>query len=79
MNRFTQWLINSLRYLLAQFFVQILAFFVFCIAALAWIYFSTIYAAAAVIILGIGVGTYLYGLIEKKAKGESKHESSRPR
>jgi hypothetical protein len=72
MNRFTQWLINIARYLLAEFFVQVLAFSVFCVAGLAWLYFSTIYAAIAVIIVGIGLGSFMYGLIEKKAKDESK-------
>jgi hypothetical protein len=72
MNRFTQWLINIARYMLAEFFVQVLAFIVFCVAGLAWLYFSTIYAAIAVIIVGIGLGSFMYGLIEKKAKDESK-------
>jgi Flp pilus assembly protein TadB len=70
MNQFKQALTNSFRYLFAEFFVQILAFFVFCVAGLAWLYFSTIYAAIAVLILGIGLGTYLYGVIRKKGRGE---------
>ncbi len=81
MNQLGQWLINSARYLLAEFFVQILAFLVFCIAGLAWLYFSTIYAAVAVIILGIGLGTYVYGRIGKQSKmnQSNQHDKNQPR
>lgn len=72
MNQFMKWLINSVRYLLAEFFVQIFAFFVFGIAGLAWLYFSTIYAVIPVVVLGIGLGTYLYGLIEGEKKEDAK-------
>lgn len=72
MSQFMKWLINSVRYLLAEFFVQIFAFLVFCIAGLAWLYFSTIYAVIPVIILGVFLGGYLYELIEGDKKKDAK-------
>lgn len=72
MNRFMDGLINSVRHLLAEFFGQIFAFFAFCIAGLAWLYFSTIYAVIPVLILGVFLGGYLYELVEGDKKEDAK-------
>ena len=72
MSQFGAWLITRTRFFLAEFFVQIFAFIVFCIAGIAWLYFSTIYAAMPVIIVGIALGTYLYGLIEGEKRKAAK-------
>ncbi len=72
MNRFITRLVSGTRTILAEFFVQILAFIVFCAAGLAWLYFSTPYAIIPVFIIGIAFGGYLYGLIEGKKSENSK-------
>ena len=82
MSRFMKWLLSGARTLLAEFFIQIFALVVFGIAVVAWLYFSTIYAAILVIVLGIALGTYLYGLIEGEGREENKlgvkkHQDSR--
>lgn len=74
MSGFGEWVITRTRFFLAEFFVQILAFTVFCIAGVAWLYFSTIYAAIAVTVVGVVLGTYLYGMIENgKNKNSEKN------
>ena len=59
MSGFSQWLVARARFLFAEFFIQILALIVFGIAGIAWLYFSTVYAAIAVVVIGIALGTYL--------------------
>lgn len=59
---------TRIRFLLAEFVVQILAFIFFCIAGVAWLYFSTIYAAIVVIVVGVILGAYVYTVIENENK-----------
>ena len=70
MNRFIKWLIDSARGLLADMLGQIIAFFMFIAAGLAWLYFATDYAVIPVFIVGVVLGGYIYGLVEGK-KGEN--------
>ncbi len=79
MSQFMKWIINSVRYLLAEFFVQIFAFFVFSIAGLAWLYFSTIYAVIPVMTLGVFLGGYIYELIEGDKKKDARKNKDQSR
>ena len=76
MSQFIKWLISSARSLLADMLGQILAFFMFIAAGLAWLYFSTAYAVIPVFIIGIALGGYIYGLAEGE-KSESKNKDQR--
>lgn len=53
MNRFVKWLMDGIRFLLAEFFAQIVAAVILFAAFVAWAYFSSIYAAIPVVIAGI--------------------------
>jgi hypothetical protein len=43
---------------------QILALLMFVAAGFSWFYFSTVYAAIPVIVVGVLVGGYVYGWVE---------------
>ena len=61
MNQFMNWFINGARFLLAEFFGQIIAGVILFAAFVAWVYFSSIYAAIPVLIVGI----LLWGIVGK--------------
>lgn len=44
MNRLAKWLMSGIRFLLAEFFTQIVAAAILFAAFVAWAYFSSIYA-----------------------------------
>ena len=68
MNSFIQRLVGNTRSLLADLLGQVLAFLMFIVAGIAWLYFSTVYAVIPVFIVGILVGGYFYGMAEGKKK-----------
>lgn len=61
-------MLGSARRLVADMLGQILALCMFIAAGFAWLYFSTPYAVIPVIIVGVLVGGYFYGLVEGKGK-----------
>lgn len=58
MNIFIRWFTNTLHACWVDFLGEIIAIVIFVTAGLAWIYFSSIYAAIAVVIIGIVLGGY---------------------
>lgn len=74
MKPFIKSLIRSTRSALADMLGQVLALLMFVVAGLAWLYFSTIYAAIPVIIVGLLVGGYIYGWVEGKDQKENDKE-----
>ena len=76
MSQFIKWLISSTRTLLAEFLVEILAIFILLTAGVVWIYFSSIYTAIAVVILGIAVGGPMCRFVAGK-KSETRNKDQR--
>ena len=75
MNRFVKWLMAGIRYLLAEFFAQIVAAVILFAAFVAWAYFSSIYAAIPVLIVGI----MLWGLAGKIFKSKKQEDPEKNR
>lgn len=71
MNRLAKWLMSGIRFLLAEFFTQIVAAAILFAAFVAWAYFSSIYATIPVLIAGI----VLWGPAGKTFKNK-KHEGT---
>lgn len=75
MMRFLKWLFACIRSFLADVFGQIWALPVFIAAGLAWHYFSSIYAAIPVLVVGVVIGGYIWGLIEGKQVNDKRKDN----
>lgn len=61
MSKFNNWLKNSIYFILTEFFGQIMAAIILIAAFVAWVYFSSMYAAILIVIAGI----ILWSLLNK--------------
>jgi len=66
MNMLIDWIKNSTRFLISEFIGQIMAAIILISAYVAWIYFSSGYAAIIVIIIGILIWIFVIKLFQKK-------------
>lgn len=57
-------ILSGVQSIFADMLGQILALFMLVLAGLSWAYFSTIYAAIPVLVVGIAIGGYIYGWAE---------------
>ncbi len=64
MTRFLKWIMGALRSLLADMLSQVITFFMLVLAGFAWWYFSSPFAAIPVVIIGVLIGGYTYGVVE---------------
>jgi Flp pilus assembly protein TadB len=62
-----KWFMKKIYYLLADFIDQIIAAIILIIAFTAWVYFSSIYIAILVVIIGI----FLWSLLTKSIKSRT--------
>jgi len=65
MNKYTELFTKNLHYLLVEFIDQFIAAILLIIAFTAWVYFSSVYIAILVLIIGI----ILWSLLRKFLKG----------
>jgi len=66
MSKFFKWLIGAFRSLLADMFLQIIAFFMMVFSGLAWYYFSTPFAIIPVVVIAFMLGVLMYNIVEGK-------------
>ncbi len=72
MSRFLKWLVSFVRSLLTGMLVEVVIFFMFVFAGISWLYFSSVFAAIPVVVIGFALGIYIYGLEEKKSDKKGK-------
>jgi len=73
MNQLISWLKNGTYFILSEFLGQIIAAIILIAAFVAWVYFSTWYAAIPVVIVGI----ILWGVLSKLLTfGKNKFDSN---
>ncbi len=66
MSNFFKWLVGTLRSLLADMFLQIIAFFMLIFSGLVWFYFSTPFAVIPVVVIAFALGIFMYNIVEGK-------------
>lgn len=74
MNRFMKWLKGGVSFLLEEVLGQIWMFVIFFAGFVAWAYFSSIYAAIPVIVIGITLWIFIGKIFTRKKNNSVEKE-----
>ncbi len=74
MKNLAKWLINSIVFITKEFVGQIIASVILLASLVSWFYFSTIYAAFPVIIIGLLIWVFVSKVLLRRSKKCTKNE-----